>query len=101
MGLFLEGAGWDDSTQTLAESQPKELFLEMPVLHLQPCESSKKVVKHCYRCPVYKTSARRDMLSTTGHSTNFVIMTELLIKEQDLESHWIKRGTAMLTQLDT
>merc|ERR1711988_1174498 len=32
-GLFLEGAGWDDSTQTLAESQPKELFLEMPVLH--------------------------------------------------------------------
>jgi len=101
-GWFVEGANWDNTEMFLVESNPKELFVGMPVIWLKPArivEDKRK--KHVYMCPVYKTSERRGMLSTTGHSTNFVIMAQLPMAPTDLERHWIKRGVAMLTQLDS
>jgi dynein heavy chain len=98
-GLFLEGARWDSINQTLAEPFKRQLTSEMPVIWLIPCQTSK--IPHnelVYPCPLYKTSARRGVLSTTGRSTNFVLAINLPSKHD--ETHWVKRGLAMISQLD-
>ena len=55
---------------------------------------------HVYMCPVYKTSERKGILMTTGHSTNFVMMMRIPMTPHHTQKHWIKRGAAMLTMLD-
>ena len=100
-GLFLEGARWSDDEMALVESRPKELFTSMPIIYLKPIKVvENEEQQHRYVCPVYKTSERFGMLSTTGHSTNFVAMIHLNMLPQNNQKHWIKRGVAMLTSLD-
>ncbi|XP_044254832.1 dynein axonemal heavy chain 1-like isoform X2 [Tribolium madens] len=96
-GLFLEGARWNSSLQTLDESHPKELYTEMPVVWLLPEENHVKPEGR-YVCPVYKTLTRAGVLSTTGHSTNYVLAIEVPSKKS--EAHWIKRGVALICALD-
>ncbi len=65
---------------------------------LQPIKTSQARKAGSYECPLYKTSRRAGELSTTGHSTNFVMY--LYLKCDEEEEHWIRRGTALITQLD-
>ena len=74
------------------------LFSEAPMIWIQPCKKDALKEFPNYNCPVYKVSSRRGVLSTTGHSTNFVMF--IRTNSNEPEKHWIKRGTAMLTQLD-
>jgi len=115
-GLFMEGARWDAKLHVIAESLPRELFIEMPYIQLEPkLRSNVPVVEgvpeqytgstngtaHVYMCPIYKTSFRQGTLSTTGHSTNFVMFIRVPMAMEHKQKHWIKRGVAMLTQLDS
>ena len=98
-GLYLEGARWDAGKHELGESARRQLFSEMPVIHLLPRKVRDiDAGRVTYTCPVYKTSKRAGTLSTTGHSTNFVL--SILLPSGAEEKHWIKRGVALLTQLD-
>lgn len=97
-GLFLQGGSWNLKEGRLREPSPGELSIEMPCIHLNPIEKKKLNIKGLYECPLYKTSRRAGELSTTGHSTNFVMYFYLSTKDEP--EHWIRRGTALLTQLD-
>lgn len=96
-GLYLEGARWDPQSQSLADSRPKELFTQFPVLWLLPEEDRVEPTTGVYKCPVYKILTRRGTLSTTGHSTNFVLFVELPTKEE--AAKWIKAGVALFCAL--
>ena len=115
-GLFLEGARWSKDTHKLADSNPKELFSSLPVLHLDPVKDREDVVVDIYRSPVYKELKRAGMLSTTGHSTNFVAWIEIpsgtdicwrktLVSETNAQrmyadsEKWVKAGVACFCAL--
>jgi dynein heavy chain, axonemal len=59
---------------------------------LTPKEISSEPIRNVYRCPLYKVTERKGVLSTTGLSTNFV--TYLDLPSEEPESTWIKAGVA-------
>eukprot|EP00927_Polykrikos_kofoidii_P016936 TRINITY_DN17697_c0_g2_i1.p1 TRINITY_DN17697_c0_g2~~TRINITY_DN17697_c0_g2_i1.p1 ORF type:complete len:2183 (+),score=502.38 TRINITY_DN17697_c0_g2_i1:396-6551(+) len=102
-GLFLMGCGWSYEDGMLRESLKEVLFELMPVIWLEPIQTSDMEPRikdrNLYACPIYKTSERKGTLSTTGHSTNFVKYFHLAQPERN-SSHWTTRGVAMLCMLD-
>lgn len=96
-GLFIEGASWDPVKKVLADPRPKELFQKMPPIMLKPIGDRTKPESGIYDCPVYKVGTRKGTLSTTGHSTNYVLTIELPTDKP--QSYWIKRGVAMICSL--
>jgi dynein heavy chain len=98
-GMWLEGARWDGPKHSLGESKPKELYTQMPMLHLLPVTDRVPPKGGIYNCPVYKVLSRSGTLSTTGHSTNFVLFIE--VPSSVPENVWIKAGVAIFLSLRT
>ncbi|KAH3860157.1 hypothetical protein DPMN_023048 [Dreissena polymorpha] len=96
-GMFMEACRWDMSTMTVVDSLAGEMNAELPMLHMQP-EMDFTPDKAEYEAPLYKTSARAGTLSTTGHSTNYVVAVYLPSKFS--QDYWIAKGAALLCQLN-
>lgn len=80
--MFIEGCKWDYEREVLAESDDKILFVNCPIVKVIPfregtIDMNQPKLKSRYDAPLYRTSARRGVLSTTGRSTNFVCMIKM------------------------
>lgn len=95
-GPYLEGARMNDEL-LLDEPQPKVLFEHLPMLLLVPTLTSEFKDYPHYNCPVYKTTERRGVLATTGHSSNFVMFVR--VPTDKGADHWTMRGTAIILSL--
>jgi dynein heavy chain len=95
-GMFLEGARWNYELQMLEVSQPKEMFCALPMVHFTPAAGHKCDPAE-YACPIYKTSERKGVLSTTGMSTNYVVAMELPTALPP--DTWVMYGVACLCNL--
>ena len=98
-GLYVEGARWDRTLCSLAESEPKRLYAPLPVLHVTTV--SKALLEerrrasgaghgHVYETPVYRYPTR------TGR--HLVFHAALPTKTVPAE-HWTMRGAALLCSL--
>lgn len=95
-GLYLEGARWNLQESIIDEQLPKILIYQMPVIYLKPTKLLLLTEGTRYKSPLYKTAERKGTLSTTGHSTNYVIPVFLPTKAK--ATHWVKRSVALLCQ---
>ncbi|KAJ3105519.1 Dynein heavy chain 6, axonemal [Phlyctochytrium planicorne] len=95
-GLFVEGARWDRQKRSLQDSYPMEMYSTMPLIRFIPTQIPQSDAS-LYVCPLYKTSARAGTLSTTGHSTNFVISVN--IPSDKPQDYWISKGVALLVRV--
>lgn len=103
-GLFMDGARWDDDDMCVADSFPKVLWSTMAPTWLKPVEinNDKHDFSKLYNCPIYKTSERKGVLSTSGHSSNFIMYLAIPHSCNGIhnEQFWTKRGVALITQTD-
>lgn len=96
-GLFMDGAAWDYQEGVIADQEFGTMYVRAPVINFVPWRN-KVANDEKYFCPLYKTSVRAGTLSTTGHSTNYVLSIELETNESP--NHWVLRGAALLTMLN-
>ncbi|CEL99773.1 unnamed protein product [Vitrella brassicaformis CCMP3155] len=96
-GMFFDGARWDFDKMVIEDQLPGVMYEPAPIVHFQPCEHYKPNPSD-YTCPLYKTSVRAGTLSTTGHSTNFVIAIE--IPTEKPPDYWVLKGAAFLCMLN-
>ena len=96
-GLYTDGCSFNWQDTVLVDSPPSVMHSPMPPIHFLPA------VQHVpskadYVAPLYKTSVRAGTLSTTGHSTNFVV--SIALPSQQAPHYWILKAAALLCQLN-
>ena len=105
-GLFVDNAMWNRQGGYLDESKPGVMQSPLPVIHFKPVEGYAppallaEADQNEYQCPLYKTSVRAGILSTTGQSTNFVLCVGLPIKKGTDSDFWVLQGVALLCALN-
>jgi len=95
-GLSLDGAAWSRQEGNLVESQPKVLFVPLPVLFVtgnarkEEDRARKEMFGAIgpYECPVYKYAARTDRY--------FIFYANLKCTPEKYPNKWALRGVALL-----
>lgn len=95
-GIFMDASRWDNEEMVIEDALPGEMNPELPVVHFEP-QQNYEPDPTLYHAPLYKTGARAGTLSTTGHSTNFVVT--ILLPSKRSNDYWIAKGSALLCQL--
>jgi len=101
-GLFIEGARWNRQDIKLDESEPKKLFVPMPVIFVtayRPPTSAQEVKNQSasygpygpYSAAVYKYPRRND---------RYLIFRVLLRTMTEHPFHWRLRGVCLVAQMD-
>ncbi|XP_056443291.1 dynein axonemal heavy chain 6 [Gadus chalcogrammus] len=96
-GMFMDACRWDDVAMAMEDALPREMNPPLPVVHFEP-RLNYEPEPALYQAPLYKTSARAGTLSTTGHSTNFVVT--VLLPTSRPSDYWISKASALLCQLN-
>ena len=94
-GLFLEAGKIDLEELVVVDALPGEAYSDSPMILFIPT-ANYEPEEEDYSCPVYKTHERAGALSTTGHSTNFIISIDC--PTTAAPEYWILKGTAFLCQ---
>ncbi|KAL8568337.1 Dynein heavy chain 6, axonemal [Nucella lapillus] len=95
-GLFCDGMRWDDEKKQITDAIKGVMNSPLPMVHMLP-QMDFVPEEEDYSSPLYKTSARAGVLSTTGHSTNYVVAVHL--PSEQPQDYWIAKGAALLCQL--
>ncbi|XP_039708452.1 dynein axonemal heavy chain 6 [Pteropus medius] len=95
-GMFMDASRWDNDEMVIEDALPGQINPMLPVVHFEP-QQNYEPSPTLYHSPLYKTGARAGTLSTTGHSTNFVVT--VLLPSKRSTDYWIAKGSALLCQL--
>jgi dynein heavy chain len=96
-GLYMDGARWNREKRMIDDSKPGEIFSPWPLIHFIPTKDYKTDPAQ-YSAPVYKTSTRAGVLSTTGISSSFVIAVDM--PTDRFPDFWVYCGAALVLQLN-
>ena len=99
-GLFLEGCAWSKDQQMLVESEPKILFVQLPVLMVSANLKSEELRQRKdvygshgpYECPCYKYRSRTDRY--------LIFIVNLKCTQEKNPNFWILRGVGLLCNTD-
>ena len=99
-GLFLEGCAWSRDQQLLVESEPKILFVQLPVLmvsaNLKTEEARQRKDVYGahgpYECPCYKYRSRTDRY--------IIFIVNLKCTHEKNPNFWVLRGVGLLCNTD-
>ncbi|MCI4395052.1 hypothetical protein PGIGA_G00176030 [Pangasianodon gigas] len=96
-GMFMDSSRWDDVNMVMEDALPRVMNPMLPVVQFEP-QQNYVPDPSLYHAPLYKTSARAGTLSTTGHSTNFVVT--VMLPSNRPNDYWISKASALLCQLN-
>jgi dynein heavy chain len=99
-GLFLEGVAWSKDHQILVESEPKTLFVALPVLMVSASLKQDEMKNRRdiygshgpYECPCYKYRTRADRY--------YICMVTLECTPEKNPAFWTLRGVGLLCNTD-
>ncbi|XDV14902.1 hypothetical protein PO909_015071 [Leuciscus waleckii] len=96
-GMYMDACRWDDINMVIEDALSRVMNSVLPVVHFEP-QQNYVPPSTFYEAPLYKTSARAGTLSTTGHSTNFVVT--VMLPSNRPSDYWISKASALLCQLN-